>query len=146
MAWHVRPGAHASALCPRRLYKDEKKYNYANVRRWTLPQRLKQAGQLSGSVLDCELLVVPVHQGVHWVCAVVDLANKQLFYYDSLLVSLFSTKLLPAVKSLLLRLFPAGEVRVGSGLLRLPAGQILLLQFPAAEVGVGVGVGCCKAV
>lgn len=30
-----------------------------------------------------------VHQGMHWVCAMVDLQNRRLVYYDSLKV-LFS--------------------------------------------------------
>jgi hypothetical protein len=59
----------------------------AQVRRWTLPKRLAAAGQASASVLDCDRIVLPVHQGVHWVCAVVDLQRRRLVYYDSLKVS-----------------------------------------------------------
>ena len=68
-----------------KLYKDGG-YDYAAVRRWTLPKRLKAAGQPSQSVLDCDRIVVPVHQGIHWTCAVVDLEKKELRYYDALLV------------------------------------------------------------
>ncbi|KAK2079524.1 hypothetical protein QBZ16_001918 [Prototheca wickerhamii] len=68
-----------------KLYKDGG-YDYLAVRRWTLPKRLKAAGQPSQSVLDCDRIVVPVHQGIHWTCAVVDLGKKELRYYDALLV------------------------------------------------------------
>eukprot|EP00887_Chlorella_sp_A99_P004848 scaffold4.g4848.t1 len=68
------------------LYKDAKVYDYSRVRRWTLPKRLAAAGQASESVLDCDLIVLPVNQGnSHWTCAVVDLAQRRLVYYDSLL-------------------------------------------------------------
>ena len=58
----------------------------AQVRRWTLPNRLASSGQASECILDCDRIVVPVHQGMHWVCAVVDLQHKKLVYYDSLRV------------------------------------------------------------
>ena len=35
--------------------------------RWTLPDRLAKQAQLSDSVLDCDRIIVPVHQGNHWV-------------------------------------------------------------------------------
>lgn len=56
------------------------------VRRWTIPQRLKMAGQASPSVLDCDLILVPVHQGMHWVCAIIDIAKRRFVYCDSLKV------------------------------------------------------------
>jgi sentrin-specific protease 1 len=35
--------------------------------------------------IKCEKVIVPVHQGVHWVLAVVDLKRKVVSHYDSLL-------------------------------------------------------------
>ncbi|GAB4818844.1 hypothetical protein N2152v2_005890 [Parachlorella kessleri] len=66
-----------------KLYKDTG-YNYNNVARWTLPRRLEKQGQLCNTILDCDRIIVPVHQGIHWVCAMVDVTNKALYYYDSL--------------------------------------------------------------
>ncbi|KAL6776829.1 SENP1 [Auxenochlorella protothecoides x Auxenochlorella symbiontica] len=66
-----------------KLYKDGG-YSYAQVRRWTTPKRLAAAGQASPCLLDCDRIVVPVHQGMHWVCAVVDLRNQELRYLDAL--------------------------------------------------------------
>lgn len=67
-----------------KLYKDAREYKYANVRRWTAPAKLKSAHQASASIMDCDLIIVPLHQGNHWVCAVADLANQRLIYMDSL--------------------------------------------------------------
>ncbi|WIA13881.1 hypothetical protein OEZ85_002453 [Tetradesmus obliquus] len=67
-----------------KLYKDEKKYNYKNVRRWTVPGRLKNAGQASDNVLDLDRIIVPVHEGVHWTAIMADLANKRIVFFDSL--------------------------------------------------------------
>ena len=75
-----------------KLYKDDKNYtyNYANVQRWTKPNRLKSGGQASATILDCNQIIVPVNQGnMHWVCAVADLKKKQFVLYDSLRVSIF---------------------------------------------------------
>jgi Ulp1 family protease len=68
------------------LYKDTG-YKYGQVQRWTRPKKLKSTGQASASVLDCDRIIMPVHQGVHWVCAVIDLAQRKFVYYDSLGVS-----------------------------------------------------------
>ncbi|KAF5830596.1 hypothetical protein DUNSADRAFT_14326 [Dunaliella salina] len=68
-----------------KLFKDARAYKYANVRRWTLPKRLANYGQASSCLLECDRLVVPVHCGqTHWACAVVDLQQRQLHYFDSL--------------------------------------------------------------
>jgi hypothetical protein len=56
------------------------------VRRWTMPKRLASSGQASSCILDVDRIVVPVHQGLHWVCAVIDLQHQKLIYYDSLKV------------------------------------------------------------
>ena len=67
--------------------RDGKAYNYKNVRRWTLPAKLKLAGQASSCVLDCHRIIVPVHLSVHWTCAVIDLEHEKLAFYDSMGVS-----------------------------------------------------------
>ena len=54
-------------------------YNYNAVRRWTTKKKLGY------DLLECEKLVIPVHQGIHWVLAVVDLTAKKIVFYDSLL-------------------------------------------------------------
>lgn len=59
------PPSHTHTLASPRPWQG---YNYGEVRRWTLPRRLKGAGQLSDSVLDCDLIVMPVHQAsAPWV-------------------------------------------------------------------------------
>ena len=62
-------------------------YNYKNVRRWTSKVRLERWGQPSDSVLECDKLIVPVHLGCHWTCAVISLREHQILYFDSLGVS-----------------------------------------------------------
>lgn len=51
-----------------------------------MPKKLRASGQASESILDCDRIVVPVHQGLHWVCAVIDLQHRKFVYYDSLKV------------------------------------------------------------
>lgn len=29
---------------------------------------------------------MPIHCGMHWTCAVIDIKNKSIYYYDSLMV------------------------------------------------------------
>ncbi|KAJ1729551.1 SUMO1 sentrin specific peptidase 1 [Coemansia biformis] len=48
---------------------------YARVRRWTRRTKL----------FEKDLVIVPVHLGVHWCCAVIDLRQKSIVYYDALL-------------------------------------------------------------
>ncbi|CAL8468186.1 g7725 [Coccomyxa elongata] len=67
-----------------KLYKDTHTYNYKAVRRWTLPKKLKLQNQQSESILDVERVIVPVHLGNHWTCALIDLVAKEIVYYDSL--------------------------------------------------------------
>ena len=62
-----------------KLYQDSNMYDYSNVRRWTLPKKLKY------DVLRCEKIFVPIHQSVHWVLAEIDTRKKRISYYDSLL-------------------------------------------------------------
>ena len=40
-------------------------------------------------MLEVDLLLVPVHVGNHWTCACVDLARRELRYYDSFQVNFF---------------------------------------------------------
>jgi len=62
-----------------KLFQDAGIYEYNKVRRWTTE---KKVGYLP---IKCEKVIIPVHQGVHWVLAVVDLKRKVVSYYDSLL-------------------------------------------------------------
>jgi hypothetical protein len=44
--------------------------------------------QASPNLLDCHRIVVPVHMGkIHWACAMIDLARRRLFFWDSMRVS-----------------------------------------------------------
>ncbi|KAL0022526.1 hypothetical protein WJX79_007643 [Trebouxia sp. C0005] len=67
-----------------KLYKDDKKYVYHNVRRWTTKMRLERWGQHSATVLECDKLIIPVHLGCHWTCAVISLRDHSISYFDSL--------------------------------------------------------------
>ena len=64
-----------------KLFADKRRYEYGGVRRWTLPK--KTGGYC---VLDCDVLLVPVHQGVHWVLAAITLIRGQerIEFLDSL--------------------------------------------------------------
>ena len=35
-------------------------------------------------MLDCDLVVMPVHLAMHWTCAVVNLRDHELLYLDSM--------------------------------------------------------------
>ena len=71
-----------------KLYRNSGKYDYNAVRRWTAPNKLKNAGQLSKTILECDKIIIPVNQGnLHWVCAVIDIKNQKFLLYDSLQVS-----------------------------------------------------------
>lgn len=50
--------------------------------------RLRVATQPVRPSSHATLLCAQVHQGLHWVCAMIDLQNKKLVYYDSLKVRL----------------------------------------------------------
>jgi Ulp1 family protease len=60
---------------------------YNNVRRWTTKMRLERWGQASATVLECDKLIIPVHLGCHWTCAVINLRDRGICYFDSLGVS-----------------------------------------------------------
>lgn len=51
-------------------------YNYAGVRRWTKRTPLDWA--------NVHWVIVPVHLGIHWALAVVDVPGAALHYYDSM--------------------------------------------------------------
>ncbi len=73
-----------SSFFATRLYKDGDGYEYERVRRWTAPKKLARGGQPSGCLLDLDRIIVPVHQGLHWVTAVIDLENRRFQFLDSL--------------------------------------------------------------
>ena len=54
-------------------------YDYNAVRRWTTKKKLGY------DALLCDTIIVPVHQGIHWVLATVELREKRVRLYDSLL-------------------------------------------------------------
>ncbi len=49
--------------------------------------RLERWGQHSATVLECDKLIIPVHLGCHWTCAVISLRDRGISYFDSLGVS-----------------------------------------------------------
>ncbi|KAJ2897200.1 SUMO1 sentrin specific peptidase 1 [Coemansia aciculifera] len=57
------------------FYSTLRDQGYVRVKRWT--RRIK--------LFEMDLVIVPVHLGVHWCCAVVDFRAKTVFYYDALL-------------------------------------------------------------
>ncbi|KAJ2785734.1 hypothetical protein GGI15_001826 [Coemansia interrupta] len=57
------------------FYSTLRDSGYARVRRWT--RRVK--------LFEKDLVVVPVHLGVHWCCATIDFRSKRITYYDALL-------------------------------------------------------------
>lgn len=82
-AQYVQPGTNLCVFSCR----DDRKYVYNNVRRWTTKMRLERWGQPSGTVLECDKLIIPVHLGCHWTCAVINLRDHEIWYFDSLGVS-----------------------------------------------------------
>ena len=71
------------------ICSDDKKYVYNNVRRWTSEMRLGRWGQPSKKITECDKLIIPVHLGCHWTCAVISLRDQEILYFDSLGVSCF---------------------------------------------------------
>ncbi|KAL1220528.1 Ubiquitin-like-specific protease ESD4 [Cardamine amara subsp. amara] len=56
----------------------ESGYNYKAVRRWTLQKKLGYA------LIDCDMIFVPIHRGVHWTLAVINNKDSKFLYLDSL--------------------------------------------------------------
>jgi Ulp1 family protease len=54
-------------------------YDYNAVRQWTTVKKLGY------DALACDTIIVPVHQGIHWVLATVELREKRVRLYDSML-------------------------------------------------------------
>lgn len=73
-----------------KFYLDSGVIRYGAVRKWTLPSRLRQAGQPKHAtgVLDCELVVAPCNlNNAHWVLVVADLGRRRILYLDPMGVS-----------------------------------------------------------
>ena len=68
-----------------KLYKDSGRFDYSKVKRWTVPRRLRSHGQASDSILDLDMIIMPVHQGIHWTTAAIDLKHHRFLYFDSFL-------------------------------------------------------------
>eukprot|EP00210_Caulerpa_lentillifera_P002618 g2505.t1 len=60
------------------------KYKYTELRRWTEIKRLKRWGQMSKTVIDCDLIFFPRHRRNHWSLILVDLRSHTISLYDSL--------------------------------------------------------------
>ena len=54
------------------------------VQRWTRKARLVSGFQESDSILDCDLIFVPIHQPAHWCMAVINMRRRCFCYYDSM--------------------------------------------------------------
>ena len=65
------------------------KAGHASVKRWTRKV----------DIFAMDLILIPVHLGMHWCLATVDLKNKQIAYYDSLKGN--NTQCLEAIKTYL---------------------------------------------
>lgn len=48
--------------------------------------RLKNWGQQSPTILDCDVIFFPVHLGMHWALVMALVNEKRIVYYDSLQV------------------------------------------------------------
>jgi len=59
------------------LFSNARKYDYKKVRRWS-------GKKLGYSILDCDKVVIPIHQGMHWVLAVINIAETKLQFFDSM--------------------------------------------------------------
>ena len=56
------------------FYKRLKKGGHASVKRWT-----KKV-----DIFDHAIILVPVHLGMHWCLATIDMQRKAIVYYDSM--------------------------------------------------------------
>ena len=65
-----------------KLYRDGRAYDYDAVRRWS-----KNEGDGWLDRVDRILVPVNIHD-THWACALIDLADRRLKYYDSMGVSI----------------------------------------------------------
>ncbi|MQM12825.1 hypothetical protein Taro_045744 [Colocasia esculenta] len=53
-------------------------YDFKAVRRWTTLRKLGYG------LIECDKIFVPIHKGMHWCLAVIDVRNEKLHYLDSL--------------------------------------------------------------
>ncbi|GAQ88288.1 SUMO protease [Klebsormidium nitens] len=58
-----------------KLRMDAQEYEYSRVQRWTRRVKYKLA--------KCDKVIVPIHQGIHWALAVINLRDRRLEYFDS---------------------------------------------------------------
>jgi sentrin-specific protease 1 len=61
-----------------KLFKDKRSYDYKSVRRWTTQKKIGY------SLIDCDKILVPIHQDVHWCLAVINIRDQRFEYLDSL--------------------------------------------------------------
>ncbi|XP_019087538.1 PREDICTED: putative ubiquitin-like-specific protease 1B [Camelina sativa] len=52
--------------------------NYQAVRRWTAHSKLGY------NLIDCDIIFVPIHIGIHWAVAVINNREHKFMYFDSL--------------------------------------------------------------
>ena len=57
----------------------DRSYDFDAVKSWTKKRKMK-----FGGTFDMDLLIVPVHIGVHWTLAVINLPQRRIEYYDAL--------------------------------------------------------------
>jgi len=56
------------------FYSTYKDNGYSRVRRWTKKE----------DIFSYDILLIPVHLGIHWCLATIDVKNKSINYYDSM--------------------------------------------------------------
>ena len=56
---------------------ENRQYCYANVRRWTRKQP-------KTDIFKLRVLLIPIHEGVHWTCACAWMQEKRICFYDSM--------------------------------------------------------------
>ncbi|KAL3690661.1 hypothetical protein R1sor_004312 [Riccia sorocarpa] len=61
-----------------KLYKDKRSYDFKAVRRWTTQKKVGY------SLANCDKILVPIHQDIHWCLAIINIRDKKLQYLDSL--------------------------------------------------------------
>lgn len=61
-----------------KLFKDKRSYDYKSVRRWTTQKKIGY------SLADCDKILVPIHQDIHWCLAVINIRDQKFEYLDSL--------------------------------------------------------------
>ena len=47
-------------------------------------QIIRSSTQASASVLDCDLILAPVHLLMHWTCVMANLRDHEIVYLDSM--------------------------------------------------------------